>query len=154
MESILLTWCRQTVHPEDSTLSLEHHFHLKLQLFIPRMFHHTLKAGLWNVSSTTALPASQLHPMMSKPQSWPRSLHFYYAPEDSLSLDIFCAVFPIFREQTCFSLLLWTMEQKTTVWKGSQSLDNLHSYSSQCSSPRQQCWKPDLPALPFDLGLR
>lgn len=145
--------CEQTVHPKDSTWSLEHRFHLKFQLFIPQMFHHMLKAGVWVVSSTTALPASLLYPMVSKPQSWPRRLHFYYALEDSLSLDIFYAVFPIFREQDTLLSAFVDHGAKDDKQKGSQSLGNLHSYSSLCSSARQQCGKPDLPALPFDLGL-
>lgn len=75
-------------------------------------------------------PASPLRPTACKPLK-ASGLHSHYTPQYSLSLDIFCAVCPIFREQTCFSLLLWTMKQKMTVHKGSWSLEKSQGCSSR-----------------------
>lgn len=74
--------------------------------------HLTLMAGGQPGSSTTALLASPPCPMGCKPGSSPGSLHFYYAQQDPLSLDVFCSAFLIFREWTCFCLLLWVIGAK------------------------------------------
>lgn len=66
----------QTVHPKDSTLALQQHFHLEFQLFVPQMLHHTPQVGLRGVNSTIAPPASPFHPREPNPAPHPGDITF------------------------------------------------------------------------------